>query len=425
MSRSRQSWAQAVLVVPGARWCSCPRSHLGPGMRLGSLVAVVHAALGAELNPVDLQGLLRLRDAQRSAELCERLVAWRGHAPCSWPGVTCSGEDTGSVERRLTGVDLRYCGLTNLPADSMVGWDALEILELRGNSITQLPPTIGRLTALKRLMLEMNELKSLPAELFSLSANLTNLYLSHNRLTSLPPEISRLAALRDIWLRGNILGTLPDSFCDLTSLEDGPYLMDCGLTALPACFGRLQGVQYLQVADNLLDDLPDSLRRMPQLRYLELRNNQLKTLPAWLNASSSVMSINANDNQIASLPEDLRSLPRKLTNLQLAGNPLTKDLVASKNQSGLFELLATAPGLVTLSLNVQARAESTSPSSYLLTMPGEDSGRIKCVSRPDLGSESTSVTQAAALSSLQAHLQQAAAECPFTIETYTPAAGGT
>ncbi len=398
-----------------------------------ALAAALHAALGGELNSADQQGLLwLLRDAQRTAQrsaspgggLCSRLRAWGGHTPCSWPGVTCSGNATGSAERRLTGIDLRYCGLTKLPPDSMIGWDALEILELRGNSIAELPPTVGRLTALKRLMLEMNELKSLPVELFSLSANLTNLYLSQNRLTSVPPEISRLAALRDIWLRGNALGTLPDSFCDLASLDDGPYLMDCGLTALPACFGRLAGVRYLQVADNQLTTLPDSIQHMPMLRFLELRNNRLETLPAWLNASSRVTSINAIDNNIISLPQE--SLPLELTNLQLAGNPLTKDLVTSGNQSGssaLFGLLATAPNLVALSLTVQERVESTLPSSYLLTMPGEDSGRVKCVSRPDLASESTPATLAA-LSPLQAQLRQAAAACPFTIETYTPAAGG-
>ena len=397
-------------------------------LRLVALGAAVHAAWGGELNRADHQGLLRLRDAQGGSgsekQLCSRLMAWQGNAPCSWPGVTCSGEDTGPAERRLTGIDLRYCGLTNLPADSLVGWDALEILELRGNAITELPPTISKLTALKRLMLEMNELKALPVELFSLSENLTNLYLSYNRLTAVPPEISRLAALRDIWLRGNTLGTLPDSFCDLTSLDDGPYLSDCGLTELPECFGRLQGVQSLEVADNQLDRLPDSIQHMPNLLSLELRNNLLETLPTWLNASSPVTSINAIDNQIESLPEDLLSLPRKLTNLQLSGNPLTTKLFASGNQSGLFELLATAPNLATLSLAVQEQADVTPPSDYLLTMPGEDSGRAKCVSRPDLAPESVLVTRTAPLSPLQTQLQQAAAACPFTIEIYTPAAGG-
>ena len=118
------------------------------------------------MDAADLAGLLRLRDAQ-PAEVrmsCAALAAWgTATAPCGWPGVTCSGAD-GGANRRVAVIDLRYCGLTVLPAEAMV-WDELIVLEVRGNSITELPSTVNHLRSMQRIMIEMNQVASLPDQI--------------------------------------------------------------------------------------------------------------------------------------------------------------------------------------------------------------------------------------------------------------------
>ena len=98
------------------------------------------------LSSADRTALLRLRDANQ-ATACPALLCWgTASAPvaaCDWPGVTCSpavapggGAD---ALRRVTVIDLRYCGLEVLPSESLQQFDKLEVLEVRGNAIAMLP----------------------------------------------------------------------------------------------------------------------------------------------------------------------------------------------------------------------------------------------------------------------------------------------
>ena len=43
--------------------------------------------------------------------------------------------------------------------------------------------------------------------------------MTDNRLTDLPPSISRLTSLRELHLRNNQLATLPDSICAMRQLR--------------------------------------------------------------------------------------------------------------------------------------------------------------------------------------------------------------
>ena len=400
--------------------CAAALALLVPGALRDTRPRAVHMD-GGDHHALDVLRDLQPPTVHKKSAI---LSSWKHPAPpCGWPGVTCDPSTPASAfGRRLVGLDVRYSGLTLLPDDALYAWSALKVLELRGNHIARLPQAVGRMVALERLMLEMNELTELPTELFGLK-NLTHLYLSHNRLTSLPPEIGNLPNLQDIWLKGNVLGTLPDSFCELTTLDDGPYLMDSGLTSLPDCFGKLSRVESLQLADNLLTSLPDSIQAMPKLQQVYLRNNQLRTLPAWLNGSmTTVEGIDVARNQITSLPPALLSLPPNLNSLQLFGNPLTEAV-----HWRLLDLLGTAPSLTALSLSAQ-NGSSASPadaSQYLLTMPGIQEGFASCTSRPDLAISEPPARSAVPLEQpLQEQLQRGASACPFSIQTYTPSAGG-
>jgi leucine-rich repeat protein SHOC2 len=79
------------------------------------------------------------------------------------------------------------------------------VVELSLGGLTgAVPAEIGRLSALRALMLIDNQLTSLPAEIGQLTS-LEKLYLIRNQLTSVPAEIGQLTSLRELRLVYNRL----------------------------------------------------------------------------------------------------------------------------------------------------------------------------------------------------------------------------
>ena len=68
-----------------------------------------------------------------------------------------------------------------------------------------IPAEVGRLTALRELILDDNQLTSVPAEIGQLTS-LEKLTLRDNQLTSVPAEIGQLTSLTELSLYNNKLG---------------------------------------------------------------------------------------------------------------------------------------------------------------------------------------------------------------------------
>lgn len=75
---------------------------------------------------------------------------------------------------------------------------------LGGNHLTNIPPEMGQLSNLERLVLSDNQIGKLPRELKQLN-NLKSLSLHNNQLEMLPKEIIELSNLTELSLRGNPL----------------------------------------------------------------------------------------------------------------------------------------------------------------------------------------------------------------------------
>ena len=141
--------------------------------------------------------------------------------------------------------------------------------------VATLPPTVGHLTSLQRIMIEFNELTELPKEICM--PQLQRLYIAYNKLTSLPDCIGEITALNDIWLRGNSIATIPDSFCKLRQHISG-YMMMAGIQHLPDCIGDVP-FSFLYLYGNELSELPDSMQQIYAAHdgfELSLADNQLQ-----------------------------------------------------------------------------------------------------------------------------------------------------
>ena len=160
--------------------------------------------------------------------------------------------------------------LTEFPEEIYSLADTLEVLDLSGNQLTDLPSDFFRLTKLKILFgsnnpfthvpevlgempeLEMIGFKSCQIKTVSeqcLPAKTRWLILTDNRIETLPNGIGRLERLEKLMLAGNRLRALPDSFAQLHRLK------------------------LLRLAANQLQAFPDVLLTLPQLAWLAFSGN--------------------------------------------------------------------------------------------------------------------------------------------------------
>lgn len=132
----------------------------------------------------------------------------------------------------------------------------LEVLDLSGNQLSQLP------------------------EKFEQFQQLRILFLSSNQFEHIPPVLARCPRLSMIGFKSNRITSvaadcLPDAIRWL-------ILTDNQITTLPQNLGQYQKLQKVMLAGNQLTHLPDSMADCHHLELLRLSANQLQTLPDWL-----------------------------------------------------------------------------------------------------------------------------------------------
>ena len=177
-------------------------------------------------------------------------------------------------------------------------------LSLPGNNLSgTLPPELGDLTHLSRLVLDGNELTAtIPGELGNL-AELKGLVLDNNDLSgAIPTELGNLAQLRRLVLGNNELsGPIPSALAELSQLT----LLDL-------------------TGNNLSGTIPAELGTLPRLDSLMLGNNELSgPIPAELGDLSSLQWLRLSFNRLSgAVPPELGKLTN-LTYLSVSRNELS------------------------------------------------------------------------------------------------------
>ncbi len=138
--------------------------------------------------------------------------------------------------------------------------------------------------------LRLDKLKSLPSAIGKFK-HLTSLILKVVEFTEVPESIGSLTALRQLWLHGRGV-TLPVSFSSLTALEKlrliakmdgiGPLQHLTGLKYLCVTYSPRETLPYpdflwnitsltsLQLLDDSLVELPTEIGNLKQLKFLQL-----------------------------------------------------------------------------------------------------------------------------------------------------------
>lgn len=198
----------------------------------------------------------------------------------------------------ITRLDLS-CGLTALPEEVRALADTLEVLNLSGNALSDLPDWLASLPKLKIL------------------------FCSDNRFTRVPEVVGACPALSMVGFKSNQLQELPGA-------------------ALP------QQLRWLVLTDNQLSALPAQLGERPALEKLALAGNQLSALPESMAQCRRLGLLRLSANRLAHVPDWLLQLPR-LAWLALGGNPWN----ASREAAALSP--AALPAIDWQALNIGAQ----------------------------------------------------------------------
>ncbi|ASK99351.1 type III secretion system effector XopAE [Xanthomonas citri] len=186
-----------------------------------------------------------------------------------------------------------------------------------GIPATTLPDAIGRLDALKRLVLINTGLESLPDSLGQLH-QLRHLQVSYAGLKKLPPSLTRLPRLNTLVLTGMPLEELPADLGRMQRLRR--LILNYGhYEHLPASVTQLGQLTKLSISSSShLRELPENIGIMQGLRALEVSSNsKLEQIPGSLTQLGRLEELDLSSNsRLAHLPEDIGQM-RGLTKLSL------------------------------------------------------------------------------------------------------------
>lgn len=174
----------------------------------------------------------------------------------------------------------------------------------------------GDLAGARELTLR-EPLAEFPREIFGLADTLEVLDLSGAALTELPHDLGRLRKLRILFCSGNRFARLPPGLGDCAALSQVGF-RGCGIAEVPA-EALPPNLRWLILTDNAIAALPDALGERPLLQKVMLAGNRLSALPASLEGHARLELLRLAANRFDALPPWLAELP-SLAWLAWAGN---------------------------------------------------------------------------------------------------------
>jgi hypothetical protein len=156
-------------------------------------------------------------------------------------------------------------------------WSGRELSLSAG--LTEVPREILDHTDLEVLDLSGNRLRDLPSD-FDHLKNLRVLFLSSNEFEHVPEVLGALPQLEMVGFKSNRIEQVPAA--SLPERLRWFILTDNRVGALPPTLGERSRLQKLMLAGNRLESLPESMSRLRNLELLRISANALERLPGWL-----------------------------------------------------------------------------------------------------------------------------------------------
>lgn len=162
------------------------------------------------------------------------------------------------------------CGLTSVPPEVFDLADTLEVLNLTGNQLSELPEELPRLRKLRVLFCSHNLFTHFPA-VIGQCQSLSMVGFRENQIETID-EAAFPPLLRWLILTGNRIAELPASIGHCHKLQK-LMLSANRLSALPEELSNCQNLEMIRLAANEFEELPDWLFKMPKLAWMALAGN--------------------------------------------------------------------------------------------------------------------------------------------------------
>lgn len=157
----------------------------------------------------------------------------------------------------------------------------------------------------------------------SWSFPITVLSLTSENINQLSIEPLKMTFVKVIDLEDNNLSSLPKEIGQLKNLEE-LYLYNNKLTELPIEFQNLKSLRTLSVAYNNLKLFPSTILKLKKLKVIDLSNNNIGDIPIEIEKLSVLETLVIRNNDLTKVPESLFKL-KNLKNLDLTGNAISKE----------------------------------------------------------------------------------------------------
>lgn len=202
----------------------------------------------------------------------------------------------------------------NLHRDFYIGVIILFTLQqLQSGLIT--PESLG---PQKRFKLAQG-LTEFPRELFDLAEHIELLDLGGNQLSDLPEDFHRFKHLKILFLTDNAFEHIPKVLAQCEKLEMIAFKSNRVKTVAEDCLPL--STNWLILTNNQVEVLPNSIGQLKKLRKLALAGNRLTSLPQSMANCEALELVRLSANQLTAIPDWLLSLP-KLAWLGFSGNPV-------------------------------------------------------------------------------------------------------
>ncbi|XP_050539406.1 protein artichoke [Daktulosphaira vitifoliae] len=207
--------------------------------------------------------------------------------------------------------------------------NTLEFLNLQGNRIATISPDPINLQSLKSLDLSFNQLKEIPRHTFMMMSSLLNLNLSHNPHLGLIPvsvfhPLSQLQKLDLSFTNIKILS--PELFFKTNSLTHLNIRCN-GITEIPeTMFQTLSNLIWLDVSENQIANIRiGSFAGLSSIKYINLSKNKLSSFKGEYfitkrSSGTSLEEIDMSNNQISYLFPSTFKVHPSIKSIRLSNN---------------------------------------------------------------------------------------------------------
>ncbi|MDJ0702297.1 MAG: COR domain-containing protein [Leptolyngbyaceae cyanobacterium MO_188.B28] len=208
--------------------------------------------------------------------------------------------------------------LSALPAE-IAALESLKVLELSGNPLEQIPEIVFEFKSLSEFYAISINLPEIPDCIGQLS-NLTSLGLGNNQISQISDSIGQLKKLASLGLSSNRISQIPDSIGQLSNLTH-LGLSSNRISQIPDSIGQLKRLAEIAFANNRISQIPDSIGQLSNLTHLWLGNNQISQIPDSIGQLKKLTQLGLPSNQISEIPNSIGQLSN-LTHLGLDGNQI-------------------------------------------------------------------------------------------------------